>query len=105
MIRSYYRCCCINEPVIFSQCVHLKLGHRFHALLKVYSDRDDTVPLNETITCIIFMGISFTEKKNDMLGQKSDAKHPEFRESESDKILNFSVSPDEYNLSQLLSYK
>ena len=25
MIRSYYHCCCINEPVIFSQCVHLKL--------------------------------------------------------------------------------
>ena len=23
-IRSYYRCCCINEPVIFSDCVHLK---------------------------------------------------------------------------------
>ena len=25
--------------------VHLKLGHRFHALLKVCSDRDNTVPL------------------------------------------------------------
>ena len=24
----------INEPVIFSHCVHLKLGHRFYALLK-----------------------------------------------------------------------
>ena len=23
MIRSYYRCCCINEPVIFSHCVRL----------------------------------------------------------------------------------
>ena len=44
MIRSYYRCCCINEP--FSHCVHLKLGHRFHALLKVCSDRDNTVPLS-----------------------------------------------------------
>ena len=32
MIRSYYRCCCINEPVIFSYCAQLKLGHRFHAL-------------------------------------------------------------------------
>ena len=32
--RSYYRCFCINEPIIFSHCVHLKLGHRFHALLK-----------------------------------------------------------------------
>ena len=45
IIRWYYRCCCINEPVIFSHCVHLKLGHRFHALLKVCSDRDDIVPL------------------------------------------------------------
>ena len=45
MIRSYYRSCCINERVIFSHCVHLKLGHRFHALLKVCSDRDDAVPL------------------------------------------------------------
>ena len=45
MTRSYYRCCCINGPVIISHCVHLKLGHRFHALLKVCSDRDDTVPL------------------------------------------------------------
>ena len=45
MIRSYYRCCCINEPVIFSHCVHFKLGHRFHALMRVCSDRDDTVPL------------------------------------------------------------
>ena len=33
MIRSYYQYCCINEPVIFSHCVHLKLGRRFHALL------------------------------------------------------------------------
>ena len=41
MIRSYYHCCCINEPVIFSHCVHLKLRHRFYALLKVCSDRDD----------------------------------------------------------------
>ena len=45
MIRLYYRCCCINEPVIFNHCVNLKLGHRFHALLKVRSDRDDIVPL------------------------------------------------------------
>ena len=28
-----------------SHCVHLKLGHRFHALLKVCSGRDDIVPL------------------------------------------------------------
>ena len=45
IIRSYYRCCCINEPVIFSYSVHLKLGHWFHALLKVCSDHDDTAPL------------------------------------------------------------
>ena len=44
MVRSCYHCCCIHEPVIFSHCVHLKLGHRFHALLKVCSDRDDIVP-------------------------------------------------------------
>ena len=43
MIRSYYRCCCINEPVIFS----LKLKHRFHALLAVWSDHDDIVPLSD----------------------------------------------------------
>ena len=42
MTRSYYHCCCINEPVIFSHCVHLKLGHLFHYLLKLCSDRDDT---------------------------------------------------------------
>ena len=48
MIRLYYCCCCINEPVIFIHCVVLKLGHRFHALLKVCSDRDDTVPLKLT---------------------------------------------------------
>ena len=35
-------CCCIDEPVIFSHCV-LKLGHQFHAMLKVCSDRDDIV--------------------------------------------------------------
>ena len=46
MIRSYYRCCCINEPVIFSHCVHPKLGHRFYALLEVCSDCDDIVPIN-----------------------------------------------------------
>ena len=40
-----YHCCCINETVSFSHCVHLKLGHWFHALLKVCFDRDDTVPL------------------------------------------------------------
>ena len=41
MIRSYYRCYWINEPVISSHCVYLKLGHRFHALLKDCSDLDD----------------------------------------------------------------
>ena len=43
--KVIYCCCCINEPVIFSHCVHPKLGHQFHALLKVWSDRDDIVPL------------------------------------------------------------
>ena len=46
MIRS----CCyyITEPVISSYCVHLKLGHRFHALLNVCSDRDDIYcPFNQ----------------------------------------------------------
>ena len=33
------------SKLIFSHCVHLKLGHRFNALLKVCSDRDDIVPL------------------------------------------------------------
>ena len=50
MIRSYYHCRCINEPVIVGHCVRLKLGHRFHALLKVCSDRDDGVPLNALIS-------------------------------------------------------
>ena len=49
MITAYYHCYCINEPVIFSHCVHLKLGHGFHVLLKVCSDRDDTAPLKGTI--------------------------------------------------------
>ena len=55
MIRLYYRCCCmhVNEPVIFSHCVHLKLGHRFHALLKVCTVRDDIVPLNTKCTCTV----------------------------------------------------
>ena len=42
-LRSYYHCCCKNEPVIFTRHVHLKL--LFHALLKVCSDCDDSVPL------------------------------------------------------------
>ena len=31
-------------PVMFSRCVYLKTGHRFHALVKVCSDCDDIVP-------------------------------------------------------------
>ena len=55
MIRSYYRCCCINAPVISSQCVHLKLGHGgFHALLKVCSDNDDTVSLSNYNICLLW---------------------------------------------------
>ena len=45
-MRSYYLCCCTNMRVIFSHCVHLKLGHWFHALMKVCSDCDDIVPFN-----------------------------------------------------------
>ena len=36
ILNGQYR----HEPVIFSHWVHLKLGHRFHAV-KVCSDRDD----------------------------------------------------------------
>ena len=36
------------QPVIFSQCVHLRLGYRFHALFNVCSDCDDTVPLSSS---------------------------------------------------------
>ena len=46
-VKINYRCCCITEPVILSHCAHLKLWHRFHALLKVCSDCDDIVPLTE----------------------------------------------------------
>ena len=52
MIRSYYCWCCINEPVIINHCVHLKLGHRFHALLKDCFDRDDIVPLKATFNMV-----------------------------------------------------
>ena len=31
--------------VLFNHCVHFKLGHRFHALLKVCSDCDDIATL------------------------------------------------------------
>ena len=37
----------VNEPVIFSHFAHL-LGHWFHALVKICSDRDDIVPLRDT---------------------------------------------------------
>ena len=33
----------LRKWVMFTHCVHLKLGHRFHAQLKVCSDRDDAV--------------------------------------------------------------
>ena len=53
-MRSYYRCCCcINEPVISSHRVHLELERRFHALLKVGSDRDDIVPLKTPVDYIL----------------------------------------------------
>ena len=46
MIRSYYHVNAAEMSQYFSVTVfHLKLGHRFNALLKVCSDRDDTAPL------------------------------------------------------------
>ena len=45
MIRPYYCCCCITEPFIFRHCVHLNLGHRFHVLLKICFDHDDSILL------------------------------------------------------------
>ena len=52
-----------NEPVISSHCVNLKLGHRFHALLKVCADRDNTPPLKMYQQCFwfsaVFCGILF----------------------------------------------
>ena len=59
MVRSYYRCCCINEPVIFSHCVHLKLGHWFLALLKVCSDRDDTGPFSDKCAAAWMVQVAF----------------------------------------------
>ena len=58
MIRSYYCCCSMNKPVIFSHCVHLIVGHRFHALLKVCSDRDDIIKKAGTYTGCFFLYIS-----------------------------------------------
>ena len=45
--ECHNHCCCLNESVIFSLCVHLKLGHRFHALLKVCSYPAYIVPLTK----------------------------------------------------------
>ena len=56
--RLYYHCCCIIEAVIFSHCVHLKLGHWFHALLNVCCDYDDTVPLRRNLRKIYLVTIS-----------------------------------------------
>ena len=39
------------ETVISSHCVHLKLGHRFNALLKVCSDHNASVPLSSCKSC------------------------------------------------------
>ena len=46
-----YSCCCMKT--IFSHCVHLKLGHQFHALLKVCSDSDDIVPFKTYRKCFV----------------------------------------------------
>ena len=39
MIKSYYRCCCINQPVIFSHCVHLTTPIPCHAESLLWSWR------------------------------------------------------------------
>ena len=38
----------VNKSVILSHFVHLKLGHGFHAVLKVCSDYDDIASLTLT---------------------------------------------------------
>ena len=57
---SFYLCTVLiiphDEPVILNHCVNLKLGHRFHALLKVCFDRDDTVPLIFNVIVHPFIG-------------------------------------------------
>ena len=63
MIRSHYHCCCINKHLIFSHWVHFKLGQRFHALLKVCSDRHDTAPLNLILWEQDRCGFSLPHKK------------------------------------------
>ena len=45
----------VNESVICSHCVHLKLEHRLHALLKVCSDRDDIAPLHDRTSKKLFL--------------------------------------------------
>ena len=52
MTRSYY--CNMNQS-IFSHCVRVKLGHRFHTLLKVCSHRDNTAPLNNNLIRVIVL--------------------------------------------------
>ena len=69
MIRSYYHCCCINEPVIFSRCVHLKLGCRFHLLLTVCSGRNDIVPLIFLNVCLL------PEYINVIMGMEESVQH------------------------------
>ena len=53
-----YRCCCIKS---------VKLGHRFHALLKVCSDRDDIVPLKLVCIQMIMYWVSWEVILSDML--------------------------------------
>ena len=57
-----------------SHCVHYKLGHRFHALLKVCSDRDDAAPLNINLHVhqvyfkIMIMTVPFLPSSMECLG-------------------------------------
>ena len=88
MIRSYYRCCCINKPVIFNNRVHLKRGHQFHALLKVCSDHDDTVPLKHAffvfgffIRKCVFFKLNFKTDISLKLNFKTDISLKTFTEA------------------------
>ena len=49
VLRSYRSLLSLDQFVHYYQSTefHLKLGHRFHALSKVCSDRNNTVPLKK----------------------------------------------------------
>ena len=57
MTGSYYHCC-------FNHCVHLKLGHRFHALLKVDSDHDNIVHNVHDVCAMLYIWNKFDHEIN-----------------------------------------